>query len=156
MAEVHQRLKRRKGGDPSLVIRRLDAFIDAADALLNAWDPVLEGGGYPRCLPSFDEFIDHLREWRESASELDGVKRSGVEPVDLAKPEELRRWLLKLDANICDAIAAGDDATRPPGQRDLGRMMARQRILESRHSLRVLVEAARRSLPAMPDAEDRM
>ena len=75
-----------------------------------------------------------------------------VEPVDLADPEEARRWLDKLESDIYDAIAAGDDATRPPGQRDLGRRMAREHILEAHRSLRLLIEAARRGLPAKPEA----
>jgi hypothetical protein len=80
MTEVHQRLRRRKGGDPP---------------------------------------ADH------------------IEPLDLADPEEVRRWLDKLESDIWDAIAAGDDATRPPGERDLGRRMAREHILEARRSLRL-------------------
>jgi hypothetical protein len=123
MTEVHQRHERRKGADPSLVIARLEAFVDAASAL--------------------------LREWRAAADEPGSVE-GGVEPLDLADPEDVRRWLDKLDGDVRDAIAAGEDATRPPGQRDLGRRTAREQILESGRSLQMLVKAARRGLPACP------
>lgn len=152
MTEVHQRLRGRKAGDPSLVIRRLDAFVAAAEGLLEAWDPVLDAGAYPRRLPSFDEFVAELQEWRDSAKEMDTVKKSNVAPLDFADAKALRIWLDHLHSDIHDAIAAGDDATRPPSQRDLGRTTARAHILESRHTLRHLLEAAERGMAA-PKAE---
>src|SRR5262245_23039411 len=123
MAEVHQRPHGRKGGDPSLVIRRMDAFIAAAEALFDAWDPALEAGDCP--VPSFGAFVRQLHAWRASAKDMDTVKRSDVTPLDFSDAAALRDWLRKLRSDIDDALAAGDDATRPPGERSLGRAMAR-------------------------------
>jgi hypothetical protein len=151
MPDVPQRSRERKEADPSLVIRRLDAFIAAAEALLEAWDPILEAGGYPTSLPLFDDLIGYLHRWRDSAKEMHTIRTSVVAPLRVSDPGELCTWLDSLQSGIDDAIAAGDDATRPPSQRALGRTMARQKILESRHALRQLLEAARRGVaPATP------
>jgi hypothetical protein len=96
----------------------------------------------------------HQRSKRRKGGDPSPVESGGVEPLDLADPEEVRRWLDKLDGDVRDIVAAGDDATRPLGQRDLGRRTAREQILESGRSLHLLVEALRRSLPASPDAGD--
>jgi hypothetical protein len=152
MAEVHQRLSGRKDGEPSLVLRRLDAFIAAAEALLEAWDPVLERGGYPRTFPSFDELMVDLRTWRDFAADAAVVETSHVEPLDFTDSTALHKWLDAVDCATHDALAAGDDATRPPGRRVLGRAMARTHVLEARHQLLCLFEAAKRGAPEKPAA----
>lgn len=43
-----------------------------------------------------------------------------VNMLSFADPEAVRVWLAHLRAQIEDAVAAGEDATRPPGQRRLG------------------------------------
>ena len=150
MAEVHQRPRRRKGGDPSLVVRRLDAFIAAAEALHEAWDPVLEIGGCPRYLCVFDDFIEDLRFWKERTVEGRDVELSEVEPLDFTDAKAVEQWLNALDCTAKDAIAAGDDATKAPGRRLLGRATARMHVEEARHKLRSLLEAARRGAPERP------
>ncbi len=150
MAEVHQRRRRRKGGDPSLVVRRLEAFIAAAEALHEAWDPLLDCGGCPRYLLAFADFLEDLRDWMECTKEARDVALSEVEPLDFTDAKEIEQWLDAVDCAAKDAVAAGDDATRSPGRRLLGRATARAHVAEARHKLRSLVEAARRGAPTMP------
>lgn len=45
----------------------LGAFIDAGVALDGAWNEVLDTG-YPSRLPSFDEFLSELMQWREAVA----------------------------------------------------------------------------------------
>jgi hypothetical protein len=62
--------------------------------------------------------------------------------LDLGDPEAMSAWLARLRAQIDDVIAAGEDATRPPGQRRLGRAAARQAMTEARRALEQLLSAA--------------
>ena len=62
--------------------------------------------------------------------------------LDFGDPEAMRSWLARLRAQIEDVVAAGEDATRPPGQRRLGRAAARRVIKEARRALEQLLEAA--------------
>ena len=48
--------------------------------------------------------------------------------VDLSDPEMVRRWAADLREQVDDAVAAGLDATAAPGQRRLGRALAREQI----------------------------
>jgi hypothetical protein len=48
-------------------------------------------------------------------------------------------WLRALRDDIEDLYAAAEDATRPPGQRDLGRRLAREHIREAARALRDLL-----------------
>jgi hypothetical protein len=66
--------------------------------------------------------------------------------VDLADPAARRAWLADLREQLEDLAAAGEDATRPLGRRALGRPTARGQILEARHALQQLVDAAERGL----------
>jgi hypothetical protein len=50
-------------------------------------------------------------------------------------------WLAALRAHVADVIAAGLDATAPPGKRDLGRRMARRHIVEAKHAIEALFAA---------------
>jgi len=133
-------------------VRRLEAFVAAAEALYEAWDPLLEIGGCPRYLLAFDDFVEDLRDWKECTSEARDVELSEVEALDFTDAKEVERWLDAVDCAAKDAIAAGDDATRPPGRRLLGRATARAHVAEARHKLRSLVEAARRGAPERPAA----
>jgi hypothetical protein len=129
----------------------MDALIEAAWGLVEAWDPVLEGDSYLRCLLSFKDFVLDLDLWRDDVEDLLAVKASDVTPLDFTKPWALRQWLVALDDSISDAVDAGDDATLPPGRRVLGRATAREHILDARHSLRCLLEAANRGAPPVPE-----
>jgi hypothetical protein len=46
-------------------------------------------------------------------------------------PAAVRAWIAELRNQIEDATSAGEDATRPLGQRRLGRMMARRMVVEA-------------------------
>jgi hypothetical protein len=52
-------------------------------------------------------------------------------PLDLGNPPVARAWLLSLREALRDATSAGEDQTRPPGRRRLGRAMARETITEA-------------------------
>jgi hypothetical protein len=69
-----------------------------------------------------------------------------VAPLDLSDPAQVRRWLGELLVQLDDALGAGDDATRPPGRRMLGRAAARGKIMQSRRALRELIDAAERGI----------
>ncbi len=150
MAEVHQRLSGRKGRDPSVAIHSLEAFVAAAKVLRDTWDPILDGTAYPPTLPDFNDFIHDLADWLASIQERAEVEASAVEPLDFTDPEALREWLRALDCNFHDLLAAADDATRPLGRRELGRVLARSKVLEARRSMRSLIEAAERGAPEAP------
>ena len=65
-----------------------------------------------------------------------------MKALDFGDPEAMRWWFARLRAQIEDVIAAGEDATRPPGQRRLGRAAAREAIEEAGRALEQLLEAA--------------
>ena len=54
----------------------------------------------------------------------------------------MRAWLAHLRTQIEDLAGAVEDATRPPGQRLLGRAAAREVIEEARWALDQLLAAA--------------
>ena len=146
MSDVVQGPREGQGSDPSAACSRLSRFIDAAHALCEEWDPVLDRG-YPRYLPSFDEFLDALNLWHEAVKERQEVAESkGIEPLNLANPDEVRSWLRQVRVQVDDAVCAGEDATRPLGQRGLGRLIARRMVVEARHALLELLQAAERGI----------
>jgi len=56
-----------------ILLSALNTFIDSAAKLSEVWERI--GGledGYPECLPSFDEFLHHLYEWRGANLDKDG------------------------------------------------------------------------------------
>lgn len=77
----------------------------------------------------------------------------GGDPRALAKmsllsfrdPEAIRAWVTHLRAQIEDVVAAGEDATRPLGERRLGRAAAREAIEVARRALEHLLAAADRA-----------
>jgi hypothetical protein len=142
MPDVPQRPRERKDAEPSLVLRRLDALIAAAEDLSDAWDPILDAGGYPFSHRLFHDLIETLHHWRVSAKEMHSITTPPPPPLALFDPNARRAWFEDLHNSIDDALAAADDATLPLGQRTLGRATARQQVLESRHALRLLLEAA--------------
>jgi hypothetical protein len=150
MAEVHQRPRGRKDGDLPLALERLRTFVDAAGALQEAWHDTLNRRSFPRYLPSFEELVHDLLEWRSDVEELAAVEEGEVEPLDVADPKAVAAWLDSVAVTIEDAISAGEDATRPLRRRMLGPVIARSHIGEARRSLRVLIESARRGVVASP------
>lgn len=71
------------------------------------------------------------------------VTDSPVAPpfVDLSDPAMVQRWAADLREQIEDVIAAGLDATAPPGQRRLGRLLAREQVREAARSIEQLFAA---------------
>ena len=153
MAGLHQRPRGRKDDGRPLAVRRLEAFIDAADALYEAWDPVLERGGYPGYLRSFDELIEDLKVWAGCVDEAADVELRDVDALDFGDAKAVQKWLAALECAWQDAVAAGDDATRAPGARVLGRAMARSHVVGARHQLLCLMEAARKGAPVVEEAK---
>jgi hypothetical protein len=149
MADVPQRPPRRKDPDLSIARERLDAFLAAGDALAQAWHPKLDVSTCPTFLPSFRDLMKALRCWRDEVCEVAAIAEDdALEPLDLADAAQVRTWLTHLEEQIDDAVAAGEDATRPSGLRELGRCMARRKMLEARESLGSLIEMARRGMEA--------
>lgn len=68
----------------------------------------------------------------------------GADPLDFSDREAVRAWLTELRMQIDEVVAAGEDATRPPGERALGRAAARRAILEARTALGQILSAAER------------
>jgi hypothetical protein len=146
MHDVHHPPPKGQPPDLATALRCIRAFIEAGDALLEAWHPKLDRPSYPRYLISFDEFLTDLGIWEDEVTELAEVSARKVTPLDLSEPDQVRRWLDDLEMQISDAISVGDDATRPLSRRLLGRPMARKQLMESRRALRQLIDAAERGM----------
>ena len=121
--------------------------------MLEAWDPVLERGGYPGYLRSFDEFVEDLKVWAGCVDEAADVALRDVDALDFRDAKAVQEWLAALEHAWQDAVAAGDDATRAPGARVLGRAMARSHVVGARHQLLCLMEAARKGAPGVEEAK---
>jgi hypothetical protein len=124
----------------------LSRFIEAAMALDAAWHPAFDRKASPAYLPSFDSFMRDLIVWRDDVDERGAVAESDIPPPAFTDPEAVRAWLEQLSAQVDCAVSAGEDATRPTGQRSLGRAMARSTLLEARRALEQLLEAATRGV----------
>jgi len=135
-----------QASSPSTALRRLDALIDAARDLADAWHPALDHASYPGDLPAFGTFLHDLEAWRADVEAAAGGAPRSVVPVDLGDREAARAWLHALAEQIEDATAAGEDATRSPGQRELGRRAARAIVMDARDALREMVRAAEKGL----------
>jgi hypothetical protein len=148
----HAVLGPRKGKESAAAVAyvHLEQLLSAARELSKVWDPVLDQG-YPRYLPHFDVFLEGLGQWKEEVKERqDVVDDDGCDPVDFSDPGQVRLWLKALRVQVEDAVSAGDDATRPPGKRGLGRLTARRIALESRYALLQLLQAAELGLEMGP------
>jgi hypothetical protein len=146
MSDVKHRLREDQESDPSVAYELLSRFLVAADALSAGWNPVLDHG-YPRYLPSFDDFLKQLSLWKEEVKERQAAAEAeDILPLNFADPAAVQRWLKELRAQVEDAVAAGEDATRPFGKRGLGRLMARRMVIEARHALLELLQAAERGI----------
>jgi hypothetical protein len=136
-----------QGRDLSTALRRLDRLLEAARDLADAWHPALDHAMYPGDLPDFRRFVNDLDAWREGVASGAPPDRP-IAALDFRNPEAFRVWLHALRDDLDDAIAAGEDATRAPAHRDLGRRMARRLLLDAHASLRDLVASAERGLDA--------
>jgi hypothetical protein len=76
---------------------------------------------------------------------------SGV--VDLSDGEMVRRWAVELREQVDDAIAAGLDATAPPGRRRLGRALAREQIAGAAGSIGRLFAAVGLAAKEVPHGD---
>ena len=118
---------------------------------------MLERGGYPRYLRSFDEFVEDLKIWAGCVDEAADVELRDVEAVDFRRREGgARSGWAALDCAVQDAVAAGDDATRAPGARVLGRAITRSHVVGRGHQLLCLMEAARKGAPGVEGAKGEM
>jgi hypothetical protein len=146
MRYAAHRPRKGQSSDASAALAHLSRFVETAFALNEAWNEVLDRG-YPRYLPSFDEFMSELLTWREVVTERQEVTDDDdILPLNFADPAEVRRWIKDMRGQVDDAAGAGEDATRPVGKRALGRLMARRTVIEARHALLELLEAAERGL----------
>jgi len=150
MTEVHHPPAGGKGGDPSSARRSLRRFVKAALALDAAWHPILDCPTYPRYLPAFHQLVRDLQDWQDEAEDRPYTEPRVINPLDLADPIAARAWLTDLRLQINDALAAGEDSTRPLGQRALGRRMARRSLLSARSAIQQLLEAAERGATTSP------
>ncbi len=142
MPDVHDH---RSKHQPPPHLTALASFIEAAAALLEAWHPSLDRGR-PTYLPALADFLGDLHDWQTAAAEP--ALAPSAPPLDLTNPAVFRAWLDDLRLQLDDALAAGDDATRPPDQRDLGRRAARRLLFGARASIAALLASAERALPA--------
>jgi hypothetical protein len=67
-------------------------------------------------------------------------------PLDLGDPIAARTWLLALRETVRDATSAGEDQTRPPGRRRLGRATAREAIAEANDAAEAALALALKSV----------
>jgi hypothetical protein len=82
---------------------------------------------------------------------LNGLHDPGPPPLGDAAGQ--LRWLRALRESVLDLAAAAEDQTRPPGQRDLGRRLARKQIQEAEAAIGGLLdEATRAAAGATTDA----
>ena len=146
MTEVHHGPRGGKGSDPSFARLALTRFIDAAIALDAAWHEVLDCPTYPRYLPSFDEFVRDLSDWQDEVEDRPYSEPPEPEPLVLADRAMMRAWLKELRTQIADALAAGEDATRRPSYRRLGRKTARRTLEEASRAVEQLLAAADRGV----------
>ena len=66
----------------------------------------------------------------------------GADPLDFSDREAVRAWLRELRTQVAEIAAAGEDATRPPGKRALGRATARSTILEAQRAIEQMIATA--------------
>jgi hypothetical protein len=74
---------------------------------------------------------------------LNGLHDPGPPPLGDAAGQ--LRWLRALRESVLDLAAAAEDQTRPPGQRDLGRRLARKQIEEAEAAIAGMLDAATRA-----------
>src|SRR6185437_5186893 len=108
---------------------RLTELIQAGEAFLAAWHPSFAVGLNPPYVGWIRDLLFTLECWEEDFAETAPIESYQVARLDLGDRGQVPRWLKELDTQIKDAVAAGEDATRPPGQRTLGRSLARKHLM---------------------------
>jgi hypothetical protein len=146
MSDVHQGPRRGQATDPFEARANLGRFLEAARVLNGAWDSDLDVPTYPRYLPAFEVFLADLETWREEVEDEPYRAPREFAPLDLTDRAAVRVWLADLRKQIEDATGAGEDATRPFEERDLGPRAARVVLGEARAALQQLLRAAERGL----------
>ncbi|MFT3775343.1 MAG: hypothetical protein QM820_59095 [Minicystis sp.] len=144
MPEVHHAPLGGKDGDPPAALRALRRFVEAGHELRDVWVPELEGTAQPRSVATFGGLLRELDAWLEAVEALPMEPAGAPYVLDLSNRDAARAWLAELRTQIDDAVSAGEDATRPPGRRALGRPTARRALLEARHSIEQMLVAAER------------
>ena len=71
-------------------------------------------------------------------------------PVNFGDPAVVRAWLSFLRAHALDAIALGEDATKPVTERMFSRHEVKRRLADEERALLALLDAAERGLPPEP------
>jgi len=146
MSEVPQGSRKGQTSDPARARELLEEFVALACELAREWDPVLDVRSYPRALGCFEEVLGDLVGWRDEVRGEPADDDESLEPLNLADLAKVRVWLDRVETHVKDALAAGEDATRPPARRDLGRRTARSALLEARQSLQRLLHVAKRGV----------
>lgn len=146
MAEVPRRPPKGQAPDIEAARDRLHELIQAGHAFMDAWHQNFEVGRNPPYVGWVRDMIDNFELWEESFNETAEFEAYLIAPLDFDEPAQVRTWLKDVDTQIEDVFAAGEDATRPPGKRTLGRPLARMKIMEARRSLRELMFAARKGM----------
>jgi hypothetical protein len=126
----------------------LARFLEAASALDHAWHPILESPAYPSCLPDYTQFMNELMSWRDEV--VDRSYGDAAANLSFTDRAAVKAWFDELCKQIDAALFVGEDATRPLGQRALGRAEARRRLLEASHVLHQLVRLAMHGLDGNP------
>lgn len=80
------------------------------------------------------------RAWEDDVARR--LPAKDVVPLDFANPAEIRSWLRALTTQVEDLASAAEDATRPPGQRYLGRIAARAKVIEAHGAIAQIVQSA--------------
>jgi hypothetical protein len=86
--------------------------------------------------------VSALSDWQAEVHGRLSIEDREPEPLNFADPTAVRAWITDMRNQIEDATSAGEDATRPLGQRRLGRMMARRMVVEARDAGLSLLRAA--------------
>ncbi|MFT3771166.1 MAG: hypothetical protein QM820_37605 [Minicystis sp.] len=144
MPEVHQAPSGGKGGDPPAALVFLRRLVQAARELRDQWGPEVDGSIYPRTRHDFDGLVQLLERWLDDVEARPMAPAGGSYALDLDDRALVRAWLFTLRTKVEDAVAAGEDATRPLGRRELGRQTARSAILEAGHAIDGMLAAAER------------
>ncbi len=153
MVGLRHRLRRgqQSESDPEAARAGLARFIEAANDLSEAWDPVLDRFSYPGYLPAFEAFVYALEVWRD---EVDGVldaEEYPVERVNLSDPAAALDWLTRLHKQFETAVGLGEDALRPLGLRHFAPGPARRVLLETRDRIIALLHSAAAGVGASID-----
>src|SRR5690349_9487158 len=117
MPEVPQRPPKGQAPDIDVTRRRLREFIQAGNALWGAWHPSLDRARNPPYIAWIRDLLLTLELWEEEFAETAKIAAWMVPPLDLGDRHQIRKWLQDLDVQVKDLVAAGEDATRPPGKR---------------------------------------